>query len=216
MFRALMIFGVFFLASFWHFIQAEIAKDLQEPVGLSFLTGSGTAMESYMRKTQKLKESSSKIRKAWHDCVHMLTRSCPEDSKAYQTVKTLLEQYPDLVYVVDANGRNLLMDAVYQNNEEMIAFLIPHYVNAQLLDEQDIHGDSALFIAIRNQNKYAIALLLFCGARIDIPNLEGFDAIQFSCTLKSLEMLYFLRGILERLDELETQKESALTKIVYN
>jgi ankyrin repeat protein len=228
------VFGVFFLASFSHFVRAEIAKNPQESVrlpssasydGLKDLVNlhtPGTAIGNYTEKnlfpdeckTQKLKESSREIQKAWHNCTHMLMRSCSEDSKVYQDV---LEQYPSLIYVVDDNGRNLLMNAVRLNNEALAALLVPYYANAQLLNAKDVYGDSALFTAIQNQNKYAVALLLFHGAKTDIRNSEDFNAVQFSCTLESLEMFYFIKGTLEKLDELRTQKkESDLTKTMYN
>jgi hypothetical protein len=41
----------------------------------------------------------------------------------------------------------------------------------------------------------------------DIPVPEGFDAVQFSCTLESLEMFHFIKVISEKLDELKEQKE---------
>jgi ankyrin repeat protein len=226
-----MIFGVFFLAFFSHFVRAESAKNLQESDGLSLpkvsdssknpvdlctlstVTGNCTEKNPFYGedKTQKLVKSNSEIQKAWRKCADISVHPCSKDSKAYQTVKTSLKQYPDLVYLVDSDGRNLLINAVRWNNEEVIALLVPYCANAQLLDVQDIYGHSALFTAIQNRNKYATALLLLYDARTDIPNLEGFDAVQFSCTLENLEMFYFIKGTLEKLDELKMQKKKNQT-----
>jgi ankyrin repeat protein len=88
------------------------------------------------------------------------------------------------------------------NEEEWVAFLLPYYVEAKLLDEQDHRGYSALFTAIENRNKYLAALLLAHGASTDIRDGQGFNALQFSCTLENLDMFYFLKSFLEKLDEL--------------
>jgi ankyrin repeat protein len=231
MFRLLMMFGVFFPAFFWHFARAESAPDPQgsdwllprrahdgpeDPDSRSDsadLCASGVVPERHTKKNpshgegemQELHRRSGEIQEAWRDCSRMLARPCSKDSEEYQEVEALFERYPDLVCAVDGDGRNLLMIAVQQNNEGMATLLIPYYV--QHLDLQDAYGYSALFYAIRNRSKYLIALALFYGARTDIPNREGFDAIQFSCTLENLEMFYFIEGTLEKLEGLKLQKE---------
>ncbi|MDR1906622.1 MAG: ankyrin repeat domain-containing protein [Puniceicoccales bacterium] len=171
-------------------------------------------------KIRKLSESSSKLRNAWNRCLYMLMHyACQKNSEEYRAIETLFGQHPDIIYLVDNDGRNLLMHATLWNKEDIFTFLLPYYINAESLDVQDSYGYTALFIAIQKKNKYITASLLVYGARTDICNREGFNPLQFSCTLENLEMFYFMKSIFEKLHELKelmAQKGSDLTKTVYN
>ncbi|MDR1590449.1 MAG: ankyrin repeat domain-containing protein [Puniceicoccales bacterium] len=215
MLRSLLIFKVFFLALFSCPASAEFISEAEQEREAILLNKAeryalGIVPENEVEnhslqnefKVQKLSESSGELRKAWHYCHHALTHHMwQKDGEACQAVQTSLDQHPELIYLTDGDGRNLLMNAVQMNRDEGVIFLLPYY--EELLDFQDFCGDSALFIAIQNRNKYIAALLLISGARIDICDRNGFNVLQFSCTLENLEMFYFLESFLEKLDELK-------------
>jgi ankyrin repeat protein len=118
-----------------------------------------------------------------------------------------------------SNGRNSLIEAIRRGDESTAADLMPHFAKNGWLDLQDPHGNTALHIAIRGKHKYTVALLSFYGARTNIRNREGFDPFHVSCTLKDLEMFYFMKSIHEKLNELKktiAENKSNLTKAVHD
>ncbi|MDR2628671.1 MAG: ankyrin repeat domain-containing protein [Puniceicoccales bacterium] len=208
MFKSFIIIGVFFLAFSSSFIQAEFAEDVQLQREVPLSTACDRSKGSASLEIQKLETSNREVQKTWRQCAVLLCHFHLEDSEEHQTIKTSLEQYPNLIYLVDNDGKNLLMHTTQANNEWGAALLVSHYARNQLLDVQDINGDSALFYAIRNQNKDIAALLIAYGARTNICNQKGFNVLQFSCTLDNLEMFYFLIGTLEKLDELKMKNQT--------
>ncbi|MDR1366942.1 MAG: hypothetical protein LBJ13_03505 [Puniceicoccales bacterium] len=72
---------------------------------------------------------------------------------------------------------------------------------------KDLNGNPMIFSAIQRKDKYAIALFLVLAYRmgvnvLEIRNQNGFNIIQYACALEDPYMLYYIRGVLDYLNEL--------------
>lgn len=95
----------------------------------------------------------------------------------------------DLNVKSQPSNRTPLHYAADKGNDQIISCLIEKCNN---IDEQDINGDTALHLALKNGHQHTIGKLLNHNARTDILNNDGYTPIKLAEVLNNVDALQWM------------------------
>lgn len=106
-------------------------------------------------------------------------------------LKGLVLYNPDLVNTYDERGFPPIVLAAYNDQSEMVQFLLNH---GAIIDARDNSGNTALMGVCFKGYLNIAKLLIDAGADVNAQNLNGATALTFACSFNRKEMAELLIG----------------------
>ena len=106
-----------------------------------------------------------------------------------ELVETLFKTDPDIIHVTDIKGYTPLIIAVYNNQPNVVEFLLQHGARTETHDQV---GNTALMGVCFRGYKEIVSMLLDAGVDVDQRNHQGATALTFAATFGHLEIAEML------------------------
>lgn len=112
--------------------------------------------------------------------------------------KLSVEDLRNILNMTNDYGENVLIMAISQKKDKLSKYFLNNFGSLINLDQSNIDGETALSIAIKNNNKEIVKELIYLGANLEIVDMHGntplLSAIYFSNVDLEIVKLLIING----------------------